>query len=74
MYAEAWAYWIDTLTFFDGVKWGLWLHGAPYGYHSQVPTRDLKMYANGLVRYLEYGGVVRGGWVASKCEEDGKVG
>ena len=47
---------------------------GPYGYYSQVPTRDLKMYANGLVRYLEYGGVVRGGWVASKCEEDGKVG
>ncbi len=47
---------------------------APHGYYSQVPTRDLKIYANGLVRYLKYGGVGRGGWVASKYEEDGKAG
>jgi len=32
------------------------------------------MYANGLVRYLKYGGVGRGGWVATKYEEDGKAG
>jgi hypothetical protein len=48
--------------------------GCPTGTTPKSPTRGLKMYAYGLTRYLMYGCVGGGGWVASKCEEDGKVG